>query len=85
MPIQCKNPLQLEGIAKIGFANNERLLSLHALYYGIALTHPRAFYPLEHKTLWRNFLGVFWRALIYVHEYPSLNRGGRSPHLLHKT
>jgi hypothetical protein len=47
MPIQCKNPLQLEGIAKIGFANNERLLSLHALYYGIALTHPRGLYPLE--------------------------------------
>jgi len=49
MFIQCNFPPQLEGIAKIGFAN-ERLLSLHALYYGIALAHPMAL-PLEHKRL----------------------------------
>ncbi len=33
-------------LPKLVFAN-ERLLSLHALYYGIALTYPRAL-PLEH-------------------------------------
>jgi hypothetical protein len=49
MYIQCNFPPKLESIAKIGFVN-ERLLSLHALYYGIALAHPRAL-PLEHKTL----------------------------------